>query len=60
MPFWLGAGFALGFLGPYSVWLDSQVRARFDDLAWDLPRRVYARPLLLQPGVPMTAHALCL
>ena len=58
VPFWLGAGFALGFLGPYSVWLDSQVRARFDDLAWDLPSRVYARPLLLQPGVPMTAQAL--
>ena len=57
-PLWLGLGFALGFLGPYLVWLDSQIRVRFDDLSWDLPSRVYARPLLLQPGTPMTAAAL--
>ena len=58
MPFWVGLGLALGFLGPYLVWLDSQIRTRFDDLAWDLPSRVYARSLRLQPGTPMTAQAL--
>lgn len=57
-PFWLVLGFAVGFLAPYLVWLDSQIRVRFDDLSWDLPSRVYARPLLLQPGTPMTAQAL--
>ena len=58
VPLWLGLGFLLGFLGPYLVWLDSQIRVRFDDLAWDLPSRVYARPLLLQPGMPMKVQAL--
>jgi penicillin-binding protein 1B len=57
-PCWLGLGFALGFLGPYLVYLDSQVRARFDDLSWDLPSRVYARSLRLRVGQPMTAKAL--
>ena len=58
MPFWLGLGFTVGFLGPYLVWLDSQIRVRFDDLSWDLPSRVYARPLHLAPGTPMSAQAL--
>jgi penicillin-binding protein 1B len=58
VPFWLGLGFTLGFLGPYLIWLDSQIRVRFDDLSWDLPSRVYARPLQLQPGTPMSAQAL--
>jgi len=57
-PFWLGLGFACGFLGPYLIWLDSQIRVRFDDLSWDLPSRVYARSLHLQPGTPMSAQAL--
>ena len=57
-PFWLGAGALAGFLGPYMLYLDSQVRTRFDDLSWDLPSRVYARPLELKAGVPMSVEAL--
>jgi penicillin-binding protein 1B len=57
-PFWLALGFAVGFLGPYLVWLDSQIRVRFDDLSWDLPSRVYARSLQLAPGTPMSAQVL--
>ena len=60
IPFWLGAGTALGFLGPYLIYLDTQVRARFDDLSWDLPSRVYARPLDLRVGTPMNAKALAI
>ena len=60
IPFWLGIGLATGFLGPYVVYLDAQVRSRFDDLSWDLPSRVYARPLELRPGMPMSAEALVL
>ncbi len=60
IPFWLGFGFAVGFVVPYSVYLDSQIRLRFDDLAWDLPSRVYARPLLLTPGMPLSAETLVL
>jgi penicillin-binding protein 1B len=60
IPFWLGAGTALGFLGPYLIYLDTQVRSRFDDLSWDLPSRVYARPLDLRAGAPMNAKALAI
>ncbi|HEX3894719.1 MAG TPA: penicillin-binding protein 1B [Rudaea sp.] len=57
-PFWLGVGILAGFLGPYLIYLDSQVRSRFDDLSWDLPSRVYARPLEIRAGSPMSAKAL--
>jgi penicillin-binding protein 1B len=60
IPFWLVAGTALGFLGPYLIYLDTQVRARFDDLSWDLPSRVYARPLELKVGTPMNPKALAI
>jgi penicillin-binding protein 1B len=60
VPLWLGAGFLVGFLLPYLTYLDSQVRSRFDDLSWDLPSRVYARPLELKPGTPMSAEVLAL
>ena len=59
-PLSLGLGVLIGFLAPYLIYLDSQVRARFDDLSWDLPSRVYARPLELKVGLPMTAEALTL
>lgn len=60
VPRWLGAGIILGFLLPYTVWLDHAVRGRFDDLSWQVPSRVYARPLELSPGLPLTAEALLL
>ena len=60
IPFWLATGFSIGFLAPYAVYLDGQVRSRFDDLSWDLPSRVYARPLDLQPGTPMSSETLLL
>ena len=60
IPFWLALGLSAGFLGPYLVYLDGQVRSRFDDLSWDLPSRIYARPLELRVGVPMSAEALTL
>jgi penicillin-binding protein 1B len=60
IPFWLALGVSAGFLGPYVVYLDGQVRSRFDDLSWDLPSRIYARPLELTVGVPMSPEALAL
>jgi len=57
-PFFIGVGFAIGFVAPYTVWLDREVRGRFDDLSWEIPSRVYARPLTLAPGLPMTADVL--
>ena len=58
VPFWLMAGFSIGFLAPYTIYLDSQVRSRFDDLSWDLPSRVYARPLELKRDLPLSSEVL--
>ena len=60
IPFWLLLGTSIGFLAPYLIYLDAQVRSRFDDLSWDLPSRVYARPLELKAGLPMSAEVLAL
>ncbi len=48
----------LGFLIPYTVYLNSQVTQRFGELRWQIPTRVYARPLVLSPGVAMNAATL--
>ena len=54
------AGLALALvIGLPMVWvLDKQVRAEFDALAWQVPTRVYARPLLLKPGLRLDAATL--
>jgi len=48
----------LGFLIPYSVYLNHQVTQRFGELRWQIPTRVYARPLVLLPGKAMDAATL--
>lgn len=48
----------LGFGLPYAWYLDKLVRAGFDGLSYELPSRVYARPLRLAKGLPMNAEAL--
>jgi penicillin-binding protein 1B len=58
IPFLLAVGVAIGFLVPYSFYLDQEVRSRFDDLSWQIPSRVYARPLQIAPGLPMNADVL--
>ena len=58
IPFLLGLGLAIGFVVPYAWHLDREVRSRFDDLSWELPSRVYARPLQLAPGLPMNPDVL--
>jgi penicillin-binding protein 1B len=59
-PFLLGFGALIGFLVPYTITLDHQVRDRFDDLSWQIPSRVFARPLDLAPGRPLNADTLLL
>jgi penicillin-binding protein 1B len=51
-------GLGLGFLIPYTLYLNHQVGERFGQLRWQLPTRVYARPLVLSPGVAMDAQTL--
>jgi penicillin-binding protein 1B len=48
----------LGFLVPYVLYLNHQVSERFGELRWQLPTRVYARPLELAPGRAMDAATL--
>ena len=51
-------GLGLGFLIPYVLYLNHQVGERFGELRWQLPTRVYARPLALVPGRAMDAATL--
>ena len=45
----------LGFLIPYTLYLNQQVTQRFGELRWQIPTRVYARPLELAPGLALDA-----
>ena len=54
--FLMGIGF--GLLIPWSVYLDHVVRTEFEGRKWDLPSRVYARPLEIYPGLSMTSSML--
>src|SRR6476620_6084323 len=51
-------GLGLGFLIPYTLYLNHQVAERFGQLRWQVPTRVYARPLVLRPGLAMDAQTL--
>ncbi|UNK43142.1 penicillin-binding protein 1B [Luteimonas sp. S4-F44] len=51
-------GLGLGFLIPYTLYLNHQVGERFSALRWQMPTRVYARPLHLAQGVAMNAATL--
>lgn len=48
----------LGFLIPYTLYLNHQVTQRFGELRWQVPTRVYARPLTVAAGVAMDAQTL--
>jgi len=52
------AALMLGFLIPYMLYLNHQVGERFGKLRWQVPTRVYARPLLLRTGLAMDALTL--
>ncbi|MDQ3494465.1 MAG: penicillin-binding protein 1B [Pseudomonadota bacterium] len=51
-------GLGLGFLVPYTLYLNHQVGERFGQLRWQVPTRVYARPLQLAPGLALDAQTL--
>ncbi|WP_158881900.1 penicillin-binding protein 1B [Rhodanobacter sp. L36] len=58
IPFWICLGLLFGFVLPYTLVLNKRVQDRFNDLVFAVPTRVYARPLPLSPGTPMTSAAL--
>ncbi|MEA2092962.1 MAG: transglycosylase domain-containing protein, partial [Pseudomonadota bacterium] len=45
-------------LAGYLVYLDFRIRHQFDGKRWSLPARVYARPLELFAGLPLTPEQL--
>ncbi|RPE75443.1 penicillin-binding protein 1B [Vulcaniibacterium tengchongense] len=51
-------GLGLGFLIPYTLYLNHEVGQRFGQLRWQIPTRVYARPLELAPGLTLDAATL--
>ncbi|WP_233264033.1 penicillin-binding protein 1B [Lysobacter panacisoli] len=51
-------GLGLGFLIPYTLYLNHEVSERFGQLRWQIPTRVYARPLELAPGLTLDATTL--
>jgi len=51
-------GLGLGFLIPYTLYLNHEVGERFGQLKWQIPTRVYARPLELAPGLTLDAATL--
>jgi penicillin-binding protein 1B len=58
IPFWVCMGLLFGFVLPYTLILNKRVQDRFNDLVFAVPTRVYARPLALSAGTPMTSNAL--
>ena len=59
-PIFIGIGFAIGFVVPYTLVLDHRVKTRVSEIDFTQPTRVYARPQLLQAGVPMNRATLTL
>ncbi|MGH8146322.1 MAG: penicillin-binding protein 1B [Rhodanobacteraceae bacterium] len=57
-PILIGIGFAVGFVVPYTLVLDHRVQTRVSEIDFTQPTRVYARPQLLEAGVPMNAATL--
>ncbi|MFC0677155.1 penicillin-binding protein 1B [Lysobacter korlensis] len=51
-------GLGLGFLIPYTLYLNHEVGERFGQLRWQVPTRVFARPLQLSPGLAIDARTL--
>jgi len=52
------AGIGLGLLVPWMLWLDHLVVSEFEGRKWELPSRVYARPLELYEGLDLSPLAL--
>ena len=51
-------GLGIGLSAPWIIWLDMQIRDEFEGRMWDVPSRVYARPLSLYTGKSVSKDAL--
>lgn len=59
-PVLLLLGLCIGLSLPWIIWLDVQIRNEFDGRKWDIPSRVYARPLSLYPSKLISKQSLLL
>jgi penicillin-binding protein 1B len=55
---WIPLGALLALFAAYVAYLDYLVTSRFDGRRWNLPAHVYARPLELYAGLPLTPESL--
>ena len=46
------------FLAAFVLYLDISIRSQFEGRRWALPARVYARPLEMYVGMPLTSSQL--
>ncbi len=53
----VAVGLLVGLGLPYVWYLDKQVRSEFAQLQWQVPTRVYARPLVVRDGLRMNPEA---
>jgi penicillin-binding protein 1B len=51
-------GLTIGIGGPYLWKLDKQVREQFAQLQWQVPTRIFARPLFVADGVRLNPEAM--
>ncbi len=54
----LVSGLVIGIMLPWLIWLNHVVTSEFEGHKWDLPSRVFARPLSLYPGLQLSPQAL--
>jgi penicillin-binding protein 1B len=54
----IAVGLMIGLGVPYLWYLDKQVRREFAALQWQVPTRVFARPLRLEPGARLDGDTL--
>ena len=47
-------GLSIGLIGPWVWWLDREAGQRFSERQWTQASRVYARPLEIYPGRPLS------
>lgn len=51
-------GLGLGLFAPWLAWLNHLVTSEFEGRKWDVPSRVFARPLTLYPGMALSRDGL--
>ena len=49
---------ALGAVAGYIAWLDYVITSQLSEIHWSVPAQVYARPLEIRPGLPLSADDL--